>query len=160
MIIDSSDQLQANTPRHSVRVSAYTDAPPRVWKPLTHVQILASGNNAFGHILPAKMSEKVVNGTTAYLHPASKMVMSGLNGETSNGIHPNPVLKMAANASDGEMSSCFKPCRPVDTSASNGDTNRYDASNGDTNSHNFSSPLPEQVADLSVSFAQLPSAHV
>ena len=96
------------------------------------------------------MNEKVVNGTTAYLHPASKMVMSASNGEKSNGIHPNPVSKMAANASNGEMSSCFKPCRPVDTSASN----------GDTNSHNFSSPLPEQVADLSVSFAQLPSAHV
>ena len=137
---------------------------------LTHVQILASGNNAFGHILPAKMSEKVVNGTTAYLHPASEMVMSASNDEKSYGIHPNPVSKMAANASDREMSSCFKPCRPVDTSASNGDTSRYNASNGDTNSHNasngdtnshnFSSPLPEQVADLSVSFTQLPSAHV
>ncbi len=91
------------------------------------------------------MSERVVNGTTA--HPASKMVMSVSNGESSNDIHPNPVSKMAANASNGEVSSCFKPCRPskMDTSASN----------GDTNGHNLSSPLPEQVADLSVSFAQL-----
>lgn len=158
MIIDSTNHKRT---RHgAVCVSACTDVPPRMRRPLTHVQGLASCNSAFGHILPAKMSEKVVNGTTAYLHPASKMVMSASNDEKSNGIHPNPVSKMAANASNGEMSSCFKPCRPVDTSASNGDTSRCNASNGDTNSHNFSSPLPEQVADLSVSFAQLPSPHV
>lgn len=105
-----------------------------------------------GHFLTAKMSETVVNGTTAYIHQASKMVMSASNGETSNGVHPNPVSKIAANASNGETSSCFKPCRPskMDTSESN----------GDAYSHNISSSLPEQVADLSVSCAQFSSAQV
>ena len=79
-------------------------------------------------ILREKMSEGVVNGTTACLHPASKMDTSASNGETNGCLYPDPASKMNASTSNGEA-----------------------------NTHNLS-PLPEQVADLSVSSVQSPTA--